>query len=211
MFITFEGPEGSGKTTQQKLLAAFLRERGFSVYLTREPGGTAIGDQIRKVLLDLGYQEMGQRTEILLFLASRAQHTEQVIRPQLEQGAIVLCDRYQDSTVAYQGYGYGIDVGVLKALNAFATDGLVPDWTILLDIEVEVGLQRRQKGGGWNRLDAYKLDFHRRVRQGFLKLAGEEPDRWMVVDADQDVDRVQKEIQQALQPRIQMNKDSARP
>jgi dTMP kinase len=182
-----------------KLLAAFLERRGHTTLATREPGGTAIGDQIRKTLLDHANQDMVPRTEILLFLASRAQHTAERIRPALERGEIVLCDRFRDSTVAYQGHGHGVDLQDLHQFNDFATSGLMPDLTLLLDVSVEVGLNRREKAGGWNRLDAYELAFHERVRRGFHSMAAAEPDRWRVISAEGDVETVQAQTQQAVQ------------
>ena len=176
-FITFEGPEGSGKTTQVALLAAFLSEQGYPVFTTREPGGTPIGDEIRSVLMGLKNTEMRPRTEILLFQASRSQLVEQVIRPRLEDGYLVLSDRYADSTLAYQGFGYQqFTIDEFKPLIAFATGGLTPDLTILLDVDVEKGLERRMNQGGWNRMDAYDCAFHQRVRTGFLKMAEADPD-----------------------------------
>jgi len=199
MFITLEGPEGSGKSSQIPALAEFLREQGYQVYTTREPGGTTIGDQIRAVLHDLENTSMHPRTEILLFLAARAQHVEEVIRPLLEKGTIVICDRYADSTLAYQGYGHGVDLDILKKLLDFSTGGLYPDLTILLDIDVEKGLNRRKESGGeWNRLDAYTLAFHRRVREGYLTLAANEPQRWRIVDAAQSIENVQESLQQTI-------------
>lgn len=200
MFITLEGPEGSGKSSQIPALADFLREQGYQVYTTREPGGTTIGDQIRTVLHDLDNTSMHPRTEILLFLAARAQHVEEVIRPLLEKGTIVICDRYADSTLAYQGYGHGVDLDILKKLLDFSTGGLYPDLTILLDIDVEKGLNRRKESGGeWNRLDAYTLAFHRRVREGYLTLVANEPQRWRIVDAAQSIENVQESLQQTIQ------------
>lgn len=194
MFITLEGPDGSGKTTQMNLLAEALRARGFIVYTTREPGGTGISDQIRKVLLDHANKAMVPRTEILLFLASRSQHTEEVIRPRLAAGEIVICDRYRDSTIAYQGYGRGVDIGMLHSLNDFATGGLLPDLTLLLDVSAEMGLQRRASDGDWNRLDADAVEFHRRVQAGYHELVKAEPARWAVVDANQERDAVQRDL-----------------
>lgn len=199
MFITLEGPEGSGKSSQIPALAEFLRKQGYQVYTTREPGGTTIGDQIRAVLHDLENTSMHPRTEILLFLAARAQHVEEVIRPLLEKGTIVICDRYADSTLAYQGYGHGVDLDMLKKLLDFSTGGLYPDLTILLDIDVEKGLNRRKESGGeWNRLDAYTLAFHRRVREGYLTLVANEPQRWRIVDAAQSIENVQESLQQTI-------------
>lgn len=183
MFITFEGSEGSGKSSQILLLSETLRQKGYDVLLTREPGGTAIGEQIRAILSNLDNVAMQQRTEILLFQASRAQLVEEVIRPHLVKGSMVLCDRYADSTLAYQGYGYQRNLDQVRHLVDFATDNLKPDLTLFLDLEVEEGLQRRARGGSLNRLDTYDLDFYRRVRQGYLEMAAQEPERWVVIDA----------------------------
>jgi dTMP kinase len=173
MFITLEGPEGSGKTSQLGEFADFLREQGYEVVTTREPGGTSISDQIRKVLVSMENKNLHPRTEILLFLSARAQLVEELIKPALENGKIVVCDRYGDSTLAYQGYGHGLPLEVLREMLRFATDGLIPDLTLYLDIEVEKGLTRKKKGLEWNRLDAYEIAFHRRVRDGYLALAAE--------------------------------------
>ncbi len=202
MFITFEGSEGSGKTTQIALLADYLDRAGYPVLRTREPGGTPIGDQIRDVLLSLKNTEMHSRTESLLLQASRAQLVEQVIRPLLVKGGIVLCDRYADSTLAYQGYGYEQDVEKLRPLIQYATGGLKPDLTLLFDLDVEAGLRRRAKGGEWNRLDAYNLAFYERVRQGYLQLAREEPERWVVINAGQPPERVQADVQLVVLERL---------
>ncbi len=202
MFITFEGPEGSGKTTQICNLAEYLRQKGFNVLHTREPGGTGIGDQIRSVLFDMQNKAMHPRAEILLFQASRAQLVEQVIRPYLQSGGVVLCDRYADSTLAYQGYGHQFDLDTLAEIVSFATGGLKPDLTLLLDLDVEEGLGRRAQGGGWNRLDAYELEFHRRVRQGFLALARQEPHRWVRIDAAQPPDSVQAAVRAVVLDRL---------
>ena len=199
MFITLEGPEGSGKSSQLPILADWLREQGFSIYTTREPGGTSISDQIRTILHDLENTAMHPRTEILLYLASRAQHVEEVIQPLLEKATIVLCDRFADSTLAYQGYGHGVDISTLKKLLDFSTGGLYPDLTILLDLDVVIGLERRkQSGGEWNRLDAYALAFHKRVREGYLILAAEEPQRWRIVDAAQSFEEVQATLRETV-------------
>jgi len=203
MFITLEGPEGSGKSSQLPILAEWLREQGYNVYTTREPGGTLISDQIRTILHDLENTAMHPRTEILLYLASRAQHVEEVIRPLLEKDTIVLCDRYADSTLAYQGYGHGVDIPTLKKLLDFATGGLYPDLTILLDLDVEIGLERRkQSGGEWNRLDAYALAFHKRVREGYLTLVADEPQRWRIVDAAQTFDDVQTALREVIRAEL---------
>jgi dTMP kinase len=202
MFITFEGPDGSGKTTQVAPLSEFLSQRGYQVLITREPGGTAIGDQIRQVLSDLKNTGMHPRSETLLFLAARAQLVEQVIKPHLADGHIVLCDRYADSTMAYQGYGHQNDLDQINSLINFATGGLKPDLTLLLDVGAEAGLTRKAEGTEWNRLDAYSLEFHERVRQGYAELAQAEPERWVVIDADQPADRVQEMIRQVVQSRL---------
>lgn len=194
-FITFEGPEGSGKTSQIAALAEFLKSIRLPVLTTREPGGTPIGDEIRSVLMGLKNTDMRPRAEILLFQASRAQLVDQVIRPGLEEGRIILSDRYADSTLAYQGYGYQLfSVDELKPIIRFATGGLIPDLTLLLDVDIHVGLERRMKEGGWNRMDAYDCDFHQRVREGFIRLAENEPERWVTIDASQPFERVQEEI-----------------
>jgi dTMP kinase len=206
MFITLEGPEGSGKTLQLPKLADYLRQSGFDVVTTREPGGTSISEQIRTVLHNLENKEMNPRTEILLFQASRAQLVEQVIRPHLEKGGVVVSDRYADSTLAYQGYGHQIDIEPLRVLVTFATGGLKPDLTILLDVDVEIGLRRKELKGEWNRLDAYNLEFHKRVRQGYIQLVRAEPDRWEVIDASQSPTQVQNEIRRVVTERLQISK-----
>lgn len=202
MFITFEGPEGSGKTSQMKPLAEFLKELGYSVLTTREPGGTQIGDQVRAVLTRLDNTTMHPRTEILLFLAARAQLVEESILPELKQGHLVLCDRYSDSTMAYQGYGHGLDLSLLHQLLDFATDRLWPDLTILLDIDPLAGLNRKRKAGEWNRLDAYGLEFHQRVQKGYQQMAQQAPQRWVLVDANQPFDLVQAQIRREIVHRL---------
>jgi len=197
MFITLEGPEGSGKTSQLTQFADFLREQGYDVVTTREPGGTSIGDQIRQVLVSMENKNLHPRTEILLFLSARAQLVEELIKPSLENGKIVVCDRYGDSTLAYQGYGHGLPLETLREMLRFATDGLVPDLTLYLDLEVETGLLRKKKKQEWNRLDAYEVAFHRRVRNGYLALAAEEPQRWCVIDASQPKQAVQQAMRTA--------------
>ncbi|RLC81811.1 MAG: dTMP kinase [Chloroflexi bacterium] len=203
VFITFEGPDGSGKTTQIRLLAEWLREQGHEVVLTREPGGTEIGDQIRTVLHDPYNTAMDARTEILLYSASRAQHVAQLIRPSLAAGKIIISDRYADSTLAYQGYGRGLDLEVLRAVTSFATGGLTPALTVYLNITPEEGLQRRRLGGDeWNRLDAEALEFHQRVRAGYLELVKQGTERWAVIDAARSVEEVQAEIRTVVQARL---------
>jgi dTMP kinase len=202
MFITLEGTEGCGKTSQVASLAEHLRQQGWDVLTTREPGGTPIGEQVRGVLHSLENTEMHARTEILLFQAARAQLVEQVIRPHLAGGGLVICDRYADSTLAYQGYGRQQPLEPLRALVDYATGGLKPDLTLLLDLDVEVGLRRRAKGGEWNRLDALEVAFYQRVRQGYFKLVQAESERWAVLDADQPPEQVQQAMRAALQSRL---------
>ena len=200
LFITFEGPEGSGKTTQIRLLAEWLRRSGCDVATTREPGGTRIGDAIRALLLDPDHGEMSPAAEILLFSAARAQHVSEVIRPQLNRGGVVVCDRFADSTLAYQGYGRGLDLAELRRITAFATGGLTPDLTVCLDLPAAEGLARKLKADSaeWNRMEQEQLAFHERVREGYLALAAEAPARWVVIDATQPVAAIQEQIRAAV-------------
>jgi len=202
MFITLEGPEGGGKTSHVLPLADFLRGQGCDVLTTREPGGTEIGDQVRAVLTRHENSRMHPRAETLLFLAARAQLVEQLIRPQLSQGKIVISDRFGDSTLAYQGYGHGNDLEALRHLLNFATGNLWPDLTLLLDIPPEKGLLRKRSGGEWNRLDAYDLAFHERVWAGYHELVKQDPDRWVVIDANQSFDSVQQQIRREVSERL---------
>lgn len=202
MFITLEGPEGSGKTSHIPYLVEYLREKGYTVFPTREPGGTSIGEQIREVIHDLKNVEMHPRTETLLYQAARAQIVEQVIKPRLDDGGIVISDRYYDSTIAYQGYGHQQDLEQIRALVKYATGGLVPDLTVLLDVDVEEGLRRKKKDNEWNRLDAYTVEFHRRVHAGYLEMVKAEPDRWIVVDANRKWDEVQEDLRKAIVGRL---------
>ncbi len=192
MFISFEGIEGSGKSTAQRLLAEHLQELGHDPLLTREPGGCVLGRSLRPILLDARTRGLSTRAELYLFLADRAQHVAEVIRPALEAGQAVLCDRYVDSTLAYQGYGRGLDPERLRHINDMATGGLMPDLTLLLDLPVHCGLERaglrnRQEGTvlSEGRFDAESLEFHERVRQGYRSLAVEEPERFAIIDAAQ--------------------------
>ena len=199
MFITIEGPDGSGKTSQLDPLAEFVAQLGYPVFPTREPGGTEISDQVRRILGDLKNKGMHPRTEILLFCAARSQLVEEIILPRLREGQVVISDRYADSTLAYQGYGHGYDLQVLQDLLNFTTGNLWPDVTLYLDIDVELGLSRRRESGGeWNRLDDYALEFHRRVREGYLQLAKRQPERWHVINANQSMDVVQQEMRKVL-------------
>jgi dTMP kinase len=203
-FITFEGIEGSGKSSQISLLTDHLRSEHQAVTLTREPGGTPIGDQVRKILLDPGNKALDPSAELLLYAASRAQHLQEVIRPALESGDIVLCDRFSDATSAYQGYGRGLDLTMIHALDRLVTAGLRPDLTILLDVEAVVGLARARGRNNQQGLEAEArfeneaLAFHERVRQGYLTLAREAPDRIKIVDAAQPPLRVQEKIREIV-------------
>jgi len=202
VFITLEGPEGSGKTSHMNPLSNWLKEQGRNVLCTREPGGTSISEQIRTVIHDLKNKEMHPHTETLLYQAARAQIVEQLIKPELQKGVIVICDRFADSTLAYQGYGHQQDLDQVRSLIHYATSGLKPDLTILLDLDVEIGLkrsnQRRSNGGEWNRLDAYNLEFHQRVRKGYLELVLQEPERWIMVDASLPWKEVQASLRKVI-------------
>lgn len=201
-FITLEGGEGSGKTGHIPNLVEHLRSKGLTVFPSREPGGTSISEQIREVLKDLKNTDMNPRTETLLFQAARAQIVEQVAIPRLKEGEIFISDRYADSTVAYQGYGHQQNLDQIKSLIRYATGGLTPDLTILLKVVPEVGLARRGKSEEWNRLDAYALEFHKRVEQGYDNLVREEPDRWIVVDANQSIEKVYVDLVTAIEGRL---------
>lgn len=203
LFITFEGPDGSGKSTQIKLLAERLAAQGYHLLLTREPGGTDIGEQIRAVVHDLKNRAMQPRAEVLLYSAARAQLVGEKIKPHLAAGGIVLCDRYYDSTLAYQGYGHGLELDALRAITDFATQHLRPDLTLLLDLEPEAGLRRRQKNAEeWNRMDDYALAFHQRVRAGYLELMRLEPERWVRLDATLNVEDLKEAVWRSVSERL---------
>jgi len=205
-FITFEGGDGTGKTTQLKALESHLRGKGRSCVSTREPGGTSLGKLIRQVLLEVGKQPIASPTELFLYLADRAQHVQEVILPAIDGGKVVLCDRYTDSTLAYQGYGRGIDLDLLRQLNEFANRGVKPDLTLLLDCPVELGLSRtaqRQSNTGLargreDRFEREKVEFHEKVRAGFLAMARAEPERFRLIDASRSVEQVSREIQNII-------------
>ncbi len=206
-FITFEGVDGSGKTTQFRMLAQWLRERGREVVETVEPGGTAIGRQIRKILLDPASADIQPRAELLLYFASRAQNVDQVIRPALEAGQTVLCDRFTDSTLVYQGCGRGLDTEVVRDLDRIACRGLKPDVTFLIDIDPETSLMRAKRrnertGPSESRIDEEGAEFHERVRQGYLALAKAEPDRIMVIDGTVGIGEVGHQIREALRSHV---------
>lgn len=195
LFITFEGPEGAGKTTQIARLHASLAARGRVVTRTREPGGDVVGERVRDLLLYAKDGAVGAEAELLLFAASRAQNVRTVVRPALARGEVVLCDRYTDSTLAYQGAGRGLPLDTLRAVNTFATGGLVPDKTFLLDLPVRDGLARRaSEAGTENRMDRESVAFHERVRDGFLQVAKNEPSRVVVVDASRAPDVIAADL-----------------
>lgn len=228
LFITFEGPEGCGKSTQARLLYERLQAQGYPVILTREPGGTRISELIRRIVMDLRHTEMAPTTETLLFSAARAQLVSELIRPYLNTGGIVLCDRYADSTFAYQGYGLGRDLDELQAITTVATGGLMPDLTLYLDLSVEDGLRRKQlakeraeQGANgstfstppeWNRLDARDLAYHQRVVAGFAELIRSNPGRWRTFAAEQPItllaDQIVHEVEPLLKRVIRLGADS---
>jgi dTMP kinase len=201
LFVTFEGGEGSGKSTQVARLAARLRSLGLDPLVTREPGGTALAEGIRALLLDPDHRP-GALAEAFLLLASRSELVAQVIRPALAAGRVVICDRYTDSTLAYQGGGRGLDMRMLEEWNRSATGGLVPDLTLLFDVDPEVGLDRRGKASpATNRLDREALEFHRRVHDRYRELAAREPGRWVVVDASRPADELEHAVWEAVDAR----------
>lgn len=225
LFITLEGPEGSGKSTQARYLKEYLQNAGYPAILTREPGGTPISDAVRRLVLDGQWTTMEPTTETLLFAAARAQLVGEVILPYLNLGGIVVCDRYADSTYAYQGYGLGRNLTELREITRFATGGLLPDITIYLDLPVDEGLGRKQRqrdelrelnqlslplphlppptpsqSEHWNRLDAREVAYHERVRNGYLEMIAAEPERWLVLDARTDRDSLADHIIATIHP-----------
>jgi dTMP kinase len=193
-FISFEGIEGTGKSTQAKLLYEWFRDKGLDVVLTEEPGGTQIGLEIRKLLLSVEHKGMTPLTELLLYNASRAQHIEEVMLPAINRGAIVITDRFSDSTIAYQGYGRGIDLNLLDSLDSIVTADLRPDITILLDLDVETGLKRNRSINKTDRLELEDIEFHMRVRRGYHNLAVKEPERIKLIHASGDIGEIHKRI-----------------
>jgi dTMP kinase len=208
VFITFEGIEGCGKTTQLRLLQARLEAEGYAVEVTREPGGTPIAEAIRTILLDPANTAMHARAELLLYEAARAQHVEERIRPALESGRIVLCDRFLDSTTAYQGAGRSLPPQQVAWLHQFAIRGFMPGLTLLLDLPVETGMQRIADRGARDRLEAEDAAFHERVRRAFLALAAESPERFVQIDAAAPVESVAEEVWQAVASRLCQKKEA---
>ncbi len=196
LFITFEGADGCGKTTQLNMLSEYLKEKGFDVVVTREPGAKGLGEKLREILLN--YEGVvSDRCEAFLFLADRAQHVDVIVKPAVGLGKIVLCDRHTDSTVAYQGYGRGQDIDRINLLNNIATDGMKPDLTFVFDIDVETSQQR--VGSEKDRMESAGMDFHNRVRQGYLKLAENEPNRIKVIDAKKSIPDIHDEVVEIIE------------
>ena len=193
IFISFEGPDGSGKTTQIKRLSDYCRNNGFEIVATREPGGTPISEKIRNIILENSNAEMSDTAEALLFAASRAQHVEQLIKPALEAGKIVICDRFMDSSIAYQGYGRELGDGV-RMINEFAVQGIQPDMTFFMDLDPEIGKKRVLAEGEPDRLENEALLFHRKVYEGYLKLSEIYRERYIRIDANRAVDEISDEI-----------------
>lgn len=191
LFITFEGPDGCGKTTQMNLLAQYFEKKGKKVVLTREPGGKGLGEKVREILLNYN-GEVSDRCESFLFLADRAQNIDIIVKPAVEQGEIVLCDRHIDSTVAYQGYGRGLDINEINILNNLATGGKKPDLTLVFDVDVETSMKR--VGKEKDRMESAGIDFHNRVRNGYLELAKQEPDRIKVLDATKTIEEIHEKV-----------------
>ncbi|SCX79865.1 dTMP kinase [Alkaliphilus peptidifermentans] len=206
-FITIEGMDGAGKTTQIRFMKEYLEDRGFKVLLTREPGGTIIGEKIREVILDNSHKEMDSVTEALLYAASRAQHVSQIILPALQRGELVLCDRYVDSSMVYQGKGRDLGYKPIKKINDFATQGLEPDLTILFDIDPQLGLQRISSRGKGDRLEEEKLQFHIAVHSAYMDLVKMYPKRIKVINANCEIQEIKKEVEELLKNIIEEGKD----
>ncbi|MBM4129258.1 MAG: dTMP kinase [Nitrospira sp.] len=206
ILISFEGIEGTGKTIQSKLLYEYLIKKGYEVILTEEPGGTQIGLRIRDVLLSPEHKTMNSLTELLLYNASRTQHVKEVILPALNRGAVVITDRFSDSTVAYQGYGRGIDLNLIHHLEHIVTEGLKPDITLLLDLDVETGLRRNRGINKTDRLELEDIAFHEKVRNGYIEIAGKEPERIKLIDASKSIEMVHNEIVRMVMDFIGNNK-----
>ena len=202
LFISFEGIEGTGKTTQARFLAEYFSDRGSMVVLTEEPGGTAIGLRIREVILKVEHTEMVGLTELLLYNADRCQHIHELILPSIKAGKIVVTDRFSDSTMAYQGFGRGIDMGLLGTLDRIVTGGLKPDLTLLLDVDVETGLKRNKGANKVDRMEREDIRFHEKVRAGYLELARREPERIKVLDASAGVEEIRAKVTEAVESHL---------
>lgn len=202
VFITFEGPDGSGKTTQIKLLEKYFKEKGYDILITREPGGTNISEQIRNVILDKNNIEMDRITEALLYAASRAQHVAQIIKPALLEGKAIICDRFVDSSIVYQGIGRNLGIDFIKKINDMATEGTEPDITFLMKISPDLGLSRKFSSDECNRLDMEKLEFHNKVYEGYLKLESLYPERIIGVDAAKSIEEIYKDIIKIVEDKI---------
>lgn len=199
LFITFEGTDGSGKTTQIKLVEEYMKAKGYEVLLTREPGGTRVSEMIRDLILDPANTEIFPLTELILYAASRAQHVVQVIKPAVEAGKIVICDRFVDSSYAYQGCGRGVDLKVVADVNRVAIDGMIPDITFFLDIDPEIALKRRINSTGADRIEQEKIEFHRRVYDGYKKMSVLFSDRIRTINANKSIEDISSEINEYLE------------
>jgi dTMP kinase len=202
LFITVEGTDGSGKTTQIKLMEKNFKEMGYDVILSREPGGTRISEIIRDLILDPENKEINPLTEMILYAASRAQHVMEVIRPAIDQGKVVICDRFVDSSYAYQGCGRGVDLKIVADVNRVAIDGVMPDITFFLDIDPEVAIKRRIDATGADRIEQEKIDFHYRVYEGYKKMAFLFPDRIKTIDASKSIEEISSQINRYLKELI---------
>ena len=207
--IVFEGVEGSGKTTQLQRIQDWLKRQSYSVITTREPGGTDLGQRLRQILLETSSSEqITDEAELLLYAADRAQHVQTCLKPHLEQGTLILCDRFTDSTIAYQGYGRGLDLNLIHQLNQIAIGGLQSDLTLWFDIDVVTGLERTKKRGASDRMEQADLAFHQRVQQGFTQLAQDHPQRIVRIDASNSIEQVTQQVQKVLSQKLQLWKHS---
>jgi dTMP kinase len=198
LFITTEGTDGSGKTTQIKLLESYLKDKGFEVVVTREPGGTSIGEKIRSIILDPGNREMSYITEMMLYASARAQLVNELIRPSLAQGKVIICDRFIDSSYVYQGFGRNIDIELIEKVNSIALDGLMPDITLFFDIDPRVALARRIQSTGADRIEQETMDFHRKVYEGYKKLVSKYPDRIKAIESNRSIDEIFLDVKDSI-------------
>jgi dTMP kinase len=206
LFITFEGPEGSGKSTQASLAADSLRSRGYKVLHTSEPGGTALGKKVREIILEKDEIPMGSLAELFLFEADRAQHVREVIRPAIRDKKIVICDRFNTATFAYQGYGLGMDMDLINRVDDAATGALKPDLTVLLDIDIKLGMSRAHARSSADRMEKRGEDFHRKVREGYLDLASRDAERIKVIEVAEDIDRTREKVEKEIYGLIERHK-----